>query len=111
MISECNYGPKINNAHKNTKLDISMDYAMNDPDVCLELQTAQNLFSGIESNGSSYKYTIDRPIDDITIRNEYFGLQDSLNIFDQSYVLLFAIIIILFCLSYGQSASMKSNQS
>lgn len=63
LINKCNYGPEINsdNDVKFTQLiDNSITY--DDTYTCLELQTAYNLYSGVESSGSSYKYTTLPPI-------------------------------------------------
>lgn len=65
IIKKCNYGSNYNSdnidLYKNAKLSQSVDFIEQEDDLCLELQTIQNLFSGIESNGSSYKYTITVP--------------------------------------------------
>ena len=77
IIKKCNYGSNYNSdnidLYKNAKLSQSVDFMEQEDDLCLELQTIQNLFSGIESNGSSYKYTITVP----NVNNNLFEFFDA----------------------------------
>lgn len=103
IINKCNYGPKYDvdnvDLYKNTKLSQSFDYIIGEDNICLNLQTIQNLFSGIESGGSSYKYTVTVPNIDNNIfgffqkENEYFEKRTTI---DYQYINKFFCVLCLF---------------
>lgn len=64
IINGCDYGSKFRSdsleTYQKNELIQSIIYTANGDDICLDIQTSQNLNSnGIESKGSSYKYTLD----------------------------------------------------
>lgn len=113
--NKCNYQSEImidnTDTYKNTELEQSINYANDDNNVCLGLQTAHNLFSGVESSGSSYEYTVHFPtniintIHTIYAGNEYFepcyGI-NNIDKLDPIYIFLCVICIVIICLIYVQ---------
>lgn len=112
IINKCNYGSSFDtdnvDIYKNTGLSQSINYFGDEINTCLDLQTIQNLFSGIESNGSSYKYTLNIPnlnnnvLELFKSNNEYFQYGEKystdsiLSIFDVFSFCTMLIIILFF---------------
>lgn len=114
LIKKCTYSPKIKldtvDIYKNNELSQALEYSADDSDACLGLQTSYNLFSGIESSGSSYKYTIDVPLsggvkndDYITDNSEFFNMEQTMSKIEPTYIYIAFIILIMMLLVYTKN--------
>ncbi len=108
IMGLCNYGSKIKldtaDAYKNNELIQAVEYSADDSDVCLGLQTSYNLFSGVESSGSSFKYTMQAPMNGgshaYINKHEFFGIEDSISKLDPFYFYIVSIVFVITCMVY-----------
>lgn len=109
VIKTCGYGSPVKfdtaDIYQNNELLQAINYSADDNDVCLGLQTSFNLFSGIESGGSSYKYTIPHLQSNGSImqninEHEYFGIDETFSKIDPIHLYLTFIILVIMCMIY-----------
>lgn len=87
--------------YKNIELREALFYTYDDFNPCLEIGTSHNLFSGIESSGSSYKYTVEAPLnrnsDNINL-NEHFQENTIISYISNTNYLFIYFMCIVFTL-------------
>lgn len=115
IIKSCNYTPVIFsdviNSYKNVQLNQALEYTHDDQNPCLGVQQSFNLLSGVDSSGSSYKYTtvpiIGKISPFIKTENEHFGIENRISNLDPVYLYFICIILAILLLIFVEKNKLK----